>query len=117
MAQGRSTKIISMLKWIWTSRLSIKKSLSLHRNARRVRTMLKHLRPLPRIQSSQWPEAGSSMARSSHASHTLTKELSLSSVWQSDGEGAQEEGESLSEESDELIVSHKTAAKVGALDH
>jgi len=29
MAQGRSTKIISMIKWIWTSRLSIKNSLSL----------------------------------------------------------------------------------------
>ena len=28
MAQGRSTKIISMIKWIWTSRLSIKNSLS-----------------------------------------------------------------------------------------
>ena len=28
-AQGRSTKIISMIKWIWTSRLSIKNSLSL----------------------------------------------------------------------------------------
>jgi len=30
MAQGRSTKIISMNKWIRTSRLSIKNSLSLH---------------------------------------------------------------------------------------
>ena len=30
MAQGQSTKIISMIKWIVTSRLSIKKSLSLH---------------------------------------------------------------------------------------
>jgi len=29
MAQGRSTKIISMIKWIWTSRWSIKNSLSL----------------------------------------------------------------------------------------
>ena len=29
MAQGRSTKIISMIKWIRTSRLSIKNSLSL----------------------------------------------------------------------------------------
>ena len=29
MAQGRSTEIISMMKWIRTSRLSIKKSLSL----------------------------------------------------------------------------------------
>ena len=29
MAQGRSTKTISMIKWIRTSRLSIKKSLSL----------------------------------------------------------------------------------------
>ena len=28
MAQGRSTKIISMIKWIRTSRLSIKNSLS-----------------------------------------------------------------------------------------
>ena len=28
MAQGRSTKIISMMKWIRTSRVSIKKSLS-----------------------------------------------------------------------------------------
>jgi len=28
MAQGRSTKIISKIKWIWTSRLSIKNSLS-----------------------------------------------------------------------------------------
>jgi len=28
MAQGRSTKIISMIEWIRTSRLSIKKSLS-----------------------------------------------------------------------------------------
>jgi len=28
MAQGRSSKIISMIKWIRTSRLSIKKSLS-----------------------------------------------------------------------------------------
>ena len=28
MAQDRSTKIISMIEWIWTSRLSIKKSLS-----------------------------------------------------------------------------------------
>ena len=28
MAQGRSTKILSMTKWIWTSRLSIKNSLS-----------------------------------------------------------------------------------------
>ena len=28
MAQGRSTEIISMIKWIRTSRLSIKKSLS-----------------------------------------------------------------------------------------
>jgi len=28
MAQGRSTKIITMIKWIRTSRLSIKKSLS-----------------------------------------------------------------------------------------
>ena len=28
MAQGWSTKIISMIKWIWTSRLSIKNSLS-----------------------------------------------------------------------------------------
>ena len=27
MAQSRSTKIISMIKWIWTSRLSIKNSL------------------------------------------------------------------------------------------
>ena len=26
MAQGRSTKIISMMKWSWTGRLSIKKS-------------------------------------------------------------------------------------------
>ena len=31
MAQGRSTKIISMIKWIRTSRLSIKNSLSLTR--------------------------------------------------------------------------------------
>jgi len=30
MAQGRSTKIISMIKWIRTSRLSIKNPLSLH---------------------------------------------------------------------------------------
>ena len=29
MAQGRSTKIISMIKWIWTIRLSIKNYLSL----------------------------------------------------------------------------------------
>jgi len=29
MAQGRSTEIISMIKWIQTSRLSIKNSLSL----------------------------------------------------------------------------------------
>jgi len=29
MAQGRSTKIISMIQWIRTSRLSITKSLSL----------------------------------------------------------------------------------------
>ena len=29
MAQGRSTKTISMIKWIWTSGLSIKNSLSL----------------------------------------------------------------------------------------
>jgi len=29
MAQGRSTKIISMIEWIRTSRLSIKNSLSL----------------------------------------------------------------------------------------
>ena len=29
MAQGRSTKIISMIKWIQTSKLSIKNSLSL----------------------------------------------------------------------------------------
>jgi hypothetical protein len=29
MAQGRSTKIISIIQWIRTSRLSIKKSLSL----------------------------------------------------------------------------------------
>ena len=28
MAQGRSTQIISMIKWIWTNRLSIKNSLS-----------------------------------------------------------------------------------------
>ena len=28
MAQGRSTEIISVIKWIWTSRLRIKKSLS-----------------------------------------------------------------------------------------
>ena len=28
MAQGRSTKIMSMIKWIWTSRLSIKNPLS-----------------------------------------------------------------------------------------
>jgi len=30
MAQGRSSKIISMIKWIWTIRLSIKNSLSVH---------------------------------------------------------------------------------------
>ena len=29
MAQGRSTKIVSMIKWIWTSRLATKNSLSL----------------------------------------------------------------------------------------
>ena len=29
MAQGRSSKIISMIDWIWTSRLSIKNSRSL----------------------------------------------------------------------------------------
>ena len=29
MAQGRSTKIISMIKWIWTSRLTMKNSLRL----------------------------------------------------------------------------------------
>jgi len=34
MAQGRSTKIISTIKWIRTSRLSIKKSLSARRHAR-----------------------------------------------------------------------------------
>jgi len=28
MAQGESTKIILMIKWIWTSRLPIKNSLS-----------------------------------------------------------------------------------------
>ena len=28
MAPDRSTKMISMIKWIWTSRLSIKNSLS-----------------------------------------------------------------------------------------
>jgi len=28
MAQGRSTEIISVIKWIWTSRLCIKKSIS-----------------------------------------------------------------------------------------
>ena len=28
MAQGRSNKMISMIQWIWTSRLSLKKSLS-----------------------------------------------------------------------------------------
>jgi hypothetical protein len=28
MAQGRSTQIISKIEWIWTSRLSIKNSLS-----------------------------------------------------------------------------------------
>jgi len=33
MAQGRSTKIISMIQWIRTSRLSIKNSLSLSRDA------------------------------------------------------------------------------------
>jgi hypothetical protein len=27
MAQGRSTQVISSMKWIWTSRLSIKNSL------------------------------------------------------------------------------------------
>ena len=31
MAQGRSTKIISTIQWIWTSRLSIKNSVSLYR--------------------------------------------------------------------------------------
>ena len=34
MAQGRSTKIISMIKWIRTSRLTIKTSLSLCRYVR-----------------------------------------------------------------------------------
>ena len=29
MAQGRSTKVISMIKWVRTSRLSVKNSLSL----------------------------------------------------------------------------------------
>ena len=29
MAQGRSTQVISMIKWIWTTRLSLKNSLSL----------------------------------------------------------------------------------------
>ena len=33
MAQGRSTKIISMMKWIRTSRLSMKNSLSLKERA------------------------------------------------------------------------------------
>ena len=31
MSQGRSTKIISMIEWIWTSRLSMKNSLFLSR--------------------------------------------------------------------------------------
>ena len=34
MAQGRSTKIISMIKWIRTSRLSIKNSCSRRRQGR-----------------------------------------------------------------------------------
>ena len=33
MAQGRSTKVVSMMKWIRTRRLSIKKSLPLARRA------------------------------------------------------------------------------------
>ena len=33
MAQGRSTKIIEMIKWIRTSRLSIKNSVSLRGDA------------------------------------------------------------------------------------
>ena len=38
MAQGRSTKIITMIKWIRTSRLSIKNSLSNVNHARGLNT-------------------------------------------------------------------------------
>jgi len=55
MAQGRSTKIISMMKWIRASRLSIKNSLSLYREGVAGVGMLRRRRlqdgPRPRVEN------------------------------------------------------------------
>jgi hypothetical protein len=45
MAQGRSTKVISMSKWIRTSRPSIKNTLSLQAQRRRTDELIKSIVP------------------------------------------------------------------------
>jgi hypothetical protein len=65
MAQGRSTKVISMIKWVRTSRLSIKKylSFSLLLQQPEESTLLRHFRAAEAARPSaerwrvlEWPD-------------------------------------------------------------
>jgi len=92
MAQGRSTKIILMIKWSWTSRLSTKNSLSLHcRACRAPRARPPHLLltllyllpsspPFPRTTPSCEPHVRGAL-RKSGISYTTDVVVGRRRVW------------------------------------